>query len=119
MLLILTVTIHIFMIPWIHYSTVDYFMISNELINPSIQYLILDEMVNLSDHLPVSLNVMLSIGEAKSTVAITNAKHSEHMNEYMIHSRGGTKRISADIIRSVTIMFSRSCVKSTSSIVHM
>lgn len=46
-----------------HFSTVDYFMISNDVASQSdsLQFSILDDMLNLSDHLPVSLHVSLPV----------------------------------------------------------
>jgi hypothetical protein len=40
-----------------HFSTVDYFMVSEDVVDNSLQFSILDDVLNLSDHLPVSLKI--------------------------------------------------------------
>lgn len=61
-----------------HFSTVDYFMISNDILaqSDSLQYSILDDLLNFSDHLPISLHVSVPTIETATTHAQAGDMHS-------------------------------------------
>jgi len=53
-----------------HLSYVDYFLISDDIVGDVIEFQILDDMVNMSDHLPIFMSLRLSL----NTVNIDNVK---------------------------------------------
>jgi hypothetical protein len=49
-------------------SSIDYFMISNNIIGQMMHYSVLDNMLNFSDHLPISLKLDLLVEEVESAM---------------------------------------------------
>lgn len=54
-----------------NFSTIDYFIVSKILLQQSMHYCVLDNLINFSDHLPISLQYVLPV------TCLNNAKISE------------------------------------------
>jgi len=47
-----------------HYSFIDYFMISTDIVDTLIQFKVRDDLINLSDHIPIHIAVCINVPES-------------------------------------------------------
>ena len=98
-----------------HYSFVDYFMCSSAIMNDSVEFRVLDDMVNMSDHCAIYLSIPLRMGASNPPTANKSEAASRQSHRSYMYSLRWDHAPSSTITQVATLDWYQCYVKLTSS----